>query len=492
MVLNPDHLGPRVHRSDMAVCKTQADLLKNTSGLTVDNRTVKITDDDQARRSMDMLAFNAVDFGEGKSSAPEVRTLSRYLIAETGRQLGILPASVFPFYVAMARREIGRNLTVAAINVRGDAYNTARAMFRAALVHRVGAVILEIARSEMEYTRQPPAEYAAVMTAAAVREGFRGRLFLQGDHFQINAKNYRENPGREVEALENLIRESIAAGFGQIDIDASTLERRGEKGISVEEAIRENAELTASVTEFIRNLETEHETPYTISLGGESGEVGKTNTTVEEYRAFQTILNDRLARLGIDKGISKISVNTGTAHGGVRLPDGTLAQVNIDFDTLKAISQEARKDGLAGAVQHGASTLPDEVFHRFVEYETAEVHLATGFQDITMDNMPGDLIETLYDWVWANCAKERKPDQTEIQFLLACRKKAWGPNKEMIWRMDEGARRSAAEALEAKFAFLFQQLNLVDTHDLVERFVPEPEPAFPTPSERSTPGFQIG
>jgi hypothetical protein len=98
-----------------------------------------------------------------------------------------------------------------------------------------------------------------------------------------------------------------------------------------------------------------------------------------------------------------------------------------------------------------------------------------------MDNMPKNLIDALYDWVRENCADERKPDQTEVQFLVASRKKAWGPNKEMAWRMDEGARRKAAEALEAKFAFLFQQLNLVDTMDLVEKFVPEPEMNFPYP-----------
>jgi fructose/tagatose bisphosphate aldolase len=481
MALNPADLGQKIHKSDVPFFSARTDLMKNISGLTLDNRTVKITDDNQARRSMDILAFNAVDFGKAKGASPDVRSLARYLISEGARQLGVAPASIFPFYLAMARGEIGRNLTVAAINIRGDTYNTARAMFRAALANRVGAVVLELARTEMEYTNQPPAEYAAGMTAAAAREGFKGRLFLQGDHFKVDAKKYRENPDQELALLHRLMEESITAGFGQIDIDASTLERRGEPGVSVEDSVRENAELTASLTEFTRKTEAEKKIPYTVSLGGESGEVGKTNTSVEEYRAFMSIFKEKLARSGIDRGISKISVNTGTAHGGVRLPDGTLAKVNIDFDTLKAISQEARKDGLAGAVQHGASTLPDEVFHRFVEFETAEVHLATGFQDITMDNMPEDVIETLYDWVRANCAGERKTGQTEIQFLLACRKKCWGPNKEIVWRMDEEARKRAAEALEAKFTFLFQQLNLVDTKDLVERLVPESEVTFPYP-----------
>jgi len=481
MTSNRVDLEPKTHRSDIPVFTTPTDLMKNISGLTLKNKAIEILDERDARRSMDILAFNAVDFGEGKSASPQVIALARYLISESARQLGAVPASIFPFYAAMASGEIGRNLTVAAINIRGDAYNTTRALFRAAEANGVGAVILELARTEMTYPAQPPAEYGAVMTAAAVREGFKGRLFLQGDHFRVDAEKYRHNPEQELGALQGLIRKSIRAGFGQIDIDASTLERRGESGISVEEAVRENAELTGSLTGFIRQTERELQIPYTLSIGGESGEVGKTNTTVEEYQAFMGILTERLTRSGIDRGISKISVNTGTAHGGVRLPDGTLAKVNIDFDTLKAISQAARRDGLAGAVQHGASTLPDEIFHRFVEYETAEVHLATGFQDITMDNMPKDLLNVLYDWVRVNCAGERKPNQTEIQFLLASRKECWGPNKEIVWRMDEEARMRATEALETKFAFLFQQLNLVDTQDLIERWVPEPDVVFQHP-----------
>ena len=49
------------------------------------------------------------------------------------------------------------------------------------------------------------------------------------------------------------------------------------------------------------------------------------------------------------------------------MPDGTLAQVAIDFDVLKRLGELARKKyGLRGVVQHGASTLPDSAFHKFM------------------------------------------------------------------------------------------------------------------------------
>ena len=102
-------------------------------------------------------------------------------------------------------------------------------------------------------------------------------------------------------------------------------------------------------------------------------------------------------------------MQTGTSHGGVVLPDGTLAKVNIDFDTLRTLSDLARKEyGLSGAVQHGASTLPEDAFHMFPETGTSEVHLATGFQNMIYDSnaLPSEFREDVYSFISQEYAKE--------------------------------------------------------------------------------------
>src|SRR5690606_9246574 len=107
-------------------------------------------------------------------------------------------------------------------------------------------------------------------------------------------------------------------------------------------------------TAFIREHEPEG---VTVSVGGEIGEVGMKNSTVEELTAFMDGYNRALAALGNHEGLSKISVQTGTSHGGVVLPNGKIADVKLDIEALAALSKLAReKYGLAGAVQHGAST----------------------------------------------------------------------------------------------------------------------------------------
>ena len=293
---------------------------------------------------------------------------------------------------------------------------------------------------------------------------------VQGDHFQVNAKNFAADAAAEVKAVKDLIWEAIDAGFYNIDVDTSTLVDLGKS--TVREQQKLNYSLAAELTVMIRDLEP---AGVTISVGGEIGEVGGKNSTVEELRAF---MDGYLAELEKDgeriKGISKMSVQTGTTHGGVPLADGTVAKVKLDFETLEKLSEAARAEyGLSGAVQHGASTLPNEAFDRFPKIGTAEIHLATGFQNIVYDspNLPEDLRKKIYDYLKANMAGERKESDTEEQFLYKTRKKGFGPFKKELWSLPSANLEAIGKELESQFAFLFEKLNVNNTADITARFV---------------------
>jgi len=306
-----------------------------------------------------------------------------------------------------------------------------------------------------------------VILAAAIKEGFPGSVFFQGDHFQVNAKKYQENPDKEIEGLQNLISESIEAGFYNIDIDSSTLVDLSKATVKKQQYL--NYEACAKLTQFIRRIEPRG---VTVSVGGEIGEVGHKNSTPEDLRAFMEGYKERL-RKGL-AGISKISIQTGTSHGGVVLPDGTVAQVKLDFDTLKSLSEIARKEyGLSGAVQHGASTLPAEAFHKFAECQAAEVHLATEFQNMIYESkhFPQDLKAKMYDWLKTNAADEKKEGETEEQFIYKTRKKVLGPFKKEIMGLAQETRDAIAKEIEEKFDFLFKQLNAVNNKELVDKYV---------------------
>jgi len=408
---------------------------------------------------IDTLAWEAV-FGSdaGKASA-------RRAIRKTAASHGILPASILPLYEARARGEFS-GFTVPAINIRTLTYDTARAVFRVARRLGAGAFIFEIARSEIGYTEQRPGEYAAVVLAAAVREKWDGPVFIQGDHFQTNAKKMKSDAGKEIKAIEDLILEAISASFFQIDIDTSTLVDLSQPTLDLQQ--KPNYENCAHFTRFIRAHQPEG---VEISIGGEIGEVGKENSTPEELRAYMA---GYLRGIGDAKGIAKVSIQTGSSHGGQVAPDGSLKRMSIDFDVIRRISKIAREEyRMAGAVQHGASTLPEEDFVLFPEYDTAEIHLATGFQNMVLDHpaFPGLLRETMYRWLTDHAADERKPSDSPEQFLYKTRKMALGPFKDAIWNLPVGTREAIARDLEAKFQFLFERLKAGGNRELVARFV---------------------
>jgi len=132
--------------------------------------------------------------------------------------------------------------------------------------------------------------------------------------------------------------------------------------------------------------------------------------------------------------------------------------------------------GLAGTVQHGASTLPDEMFHTFRDVETAEIHLATGFQNALYEHpaFPAELHAKIEAWCFGNALDERKADQTDKQFVYTTRKKAIGPFKRELWGLSEDIRTAIAADLERTFAFLFEQLNVNGTTDHINRIVQAP------------------
>ncbi|HEY5609791.1 MAG TPA: class II fructose-bisphosphate aldolase, partial [Thermoanaerobaculia bacterium] len=271
---------------------------------------------------------------------------------------------------------------------------------------------------------------------------------------------------KERKALEALIDEAIAAEFYNIDIDTSTLVDL--KYPTIDEQQRENYEGTAHLTKYIRAREPKG---VEISIGGEIGEVGKHNTSPEEFRAYVSGLQKLTPGI---KGISKVSIQTGTSHGGVPLPDGSIAKVKIDFATLRTISKIAREEyKLAGAVQHGASTLPEEVFDEFPKNDTAEIHLATAFQNMIYDHpsFPAEMHGEIAAFCREKCADERKEGETDEQFIYKTRKKALGPFKKRMWHLPDDVKGAIVGDLEKKFEFLMRKLGAVNTKEIVNRYV---------------------
>jgi fructose-bisphosphate aldolase, class II len=439
------------------------ELLNQVEGsLQVDGTTVKVLDEYKLKTNIGKLV-EASALGTGGQQG-----WARYLVREAALALGILPASIHDLYVARGRGDAPMTWATPAFNLRVLSYHAACAMFRAAKKMNAGAFIFEIARSEMGYTAQRPAEYSTNILAAAIVEGYRGSIFLQGDHFQMSAKKYAADAKAEIQAVKELAKESVSAGFFNIDIDTSTLVDISKP--TVPEQQETNIQLSAEMGAYVRSIEPQG---MAISIGGEIGEVGGHNSTEEELRAFMDGYNREMEkRIPGKPGLSKISIQTGTSHGGTVLADGSIAKVNIDFDTLRELSRVARKDySMGGTVQHGASTLPEDAFHKFVENEAIEVHLATNFMNMFYDLIPANLKKEMYAWLDKNSASERKSSMTDEQFYYKTRKNAVGPFKAKAYGLPKAELKKISAAWEGQFEKLFTLLGMKDTKNLVDKYV---------------------
>ncbi|MFH1434647.1 MAG: class II fructose-bisphosphate aldolase [Pseudomonadota bacterium] len=443
---------------------TNSDLEQGAGGvIDISDETVKVRDEKKLKDELiDRLVETAV-FGE-----PGAALKSKWIIRMAAEELGVVPCSIQGLYDAMGRGEAA-GFTVPAINLRTLTYDMARAVYRAAMNIEAGAFIFEIARSEIGYSEQPPLEFANVVLAAGIKEGFKGPVFIQGDHFQVAVKKYEADPEKELKTIENLITEAVGAGFYNIDIDASTLVDLSKPDLSEQQRL--NFELTARFIRLIRKLEPGN---ITVSIGAEIGEVGGQNSTPEEFKAFMDGLIDCLKKDGDVRNISKISVQTGTSHGGVPLADGSVAEVKLDFEVLRRIGEVARSDyGLCGSVQHGASTLPEELFDKFPASGAGEIHLATGFQNIFYEHeaVPRSLKDEIFDYIKTHHVSEKKEGQTEAQFLYKLRKKGLGPFKRKIWELPPDSREKIRASLLGKFSLLMGKLNIAGTREVVKKHV---------------------
>lgn len=401
---------------------------------------------------------------------------ARWIVWEASQELGCPSASIYELYKARSRDDYS-GWTQPAINLRTQVLDMAAAGYRAAAELDSAGPIFELARSEQAYTYQRPSEYITSVLAGAIHADHQGPVFVQGDHYQWNAKNYAADPDKVTNALHEATLNALSVGYGNIDIDSSTLVDLSRD--SLDEQQKVNYTRAAELAALIRENEE-----LAVSIGGEIGEVGKENSTPDELRAYlDGFEREFRSRAGADAiGLAKVSVQTGTSHGGVPTADGKVADVKLDFEVLRELGEVAREHGLAGAVQHGASTLPDELFHHFPEVETAEIHLATGFQNALYEHpaFPTDLYERVERYCHEQLSGERSEGETDAQFVYKTRKKALGEIKRDLWDLETKDQIIASQ--EAKMKFLFEQLGIPGNRATVQKYIQAPERHKPVPA----------
>ena len=226
----------------------------------------------------------------------------------------------------------------------------------------------------------------------------------------------------------------------------------------------------------------------TISVGGEIGEVGKSNSTPDELRAYLDGFNGDFDGARRRRRHRPLQGQRPDRH----LPRWRAHRRRRAWPRSSSTSRScassgivAREYGLAGAVQHGASTLPDELFHRFPEVETAEIHLATGFQNALYEHpaFPAELYARS-----SSTASTTSP--TSAPRARPTRSSCTRPARRRSARSSASCGTSATKdeiiaSQQAKMKYLFEQLGITGNRATVEKHVSAPERHKPVPGRAS-------
>ena len=406
--------------------------------------------------------IDTANFGSGLAQAQ-----AHLDIWNLAQKTNNIPCSIAPIYFARGQNKLAHNFTVPAFNLRGLTYQTAQQLFLTAQKLKVGIFVIELARSEMQYTDQPPAVYVSNILAAAIKTNWQQPIFIQCDHFQVKNNGSDQIKDGEIDKLRSIVTEAINAGMYNIDLDGSMLIKQADNLL---EQQLENAKFVAHCATCIRELQP---AGITISLGGEIGEIGSQhNSTIQDVQAF---MDQFLNLFGQDyPGLSKLAVQTGTSHGGIVDEHGQIVKAQVAFENIKQMSEFSRdKYGMAGVVQHGASTLSKEEFAKFPYSQAIEIHLATGLQNLIFQHpaFPPELLKKMYSWLDENLAAEKKPHQTNQQFYYKMLKNIWKPFKKELWQLPTKNLQPILLSLGEEFEFFFQALGVVDSQKIIQQYI---------------------
>ena len=166
------------------VATSTADLLSTIHPAAHLDGDVLVVDDEAAFRS---TVIRDVAWTAAFSTEEATTAAAQWIVWEASEALEAQSASIQDLYSARGRGEVS-GFTVPAINLRAQTFDMARTAFEAAASADVGAVIFEIARSEQTYTFQRPIDFSTSILAGAIAAGWRAPVFIQGDHYQFNAK----------------------------------------------------------------------------------------------------------------------------------------------------------------------------------------------------------------------------------------------------------------------------------------------------------------
>ncbi len=327
-----------------------------------------------------------------------------------------------------------------------------------AAMEKRAAVLFEIAKSEVGYTGQTPADLYGAITAKAQELEFDAPYAVHGDHIGV-----KSTADADVQSAADLIKAELAAGFTSFAIDASHI--FDVNAATVRDQLAGNIEVTTRLANLI---------PNELSLEVEVGEIGKKNpetgeqelTSVEEAVTFIEALQEN----GVYPDL--IACHNGSAHGNIYDEDGNIVeQIGIDEQRTRDIAAAIKPLGVQIA-QHGITGTPLHLMHRLIDAGIAKGNVGTNWQNIALETLPDDLVKRMEEWTMDSdkvaMMRKKKPNMSDRELLGKNIKHSIQHFKDEIAQLsDDDLAPVYAKTKESADAF-FEAFNAVGSADRVK------------------------
>ena len=323
-------------------------------------------------------------------------------------------------------------------------------------------------------------EYITSVLAGCIHAGWRGPVFVQGDHYQFNAGKYAADPEATTEAIKKATRDAIGVGYGNIDIDSSTLVDLSQP--TVDDQQRVNYERAAEISALIREVQP---ADMPVSIGGEIGEVGKQNSTEEELRTYLDGYRATLDRLAGPSTLGPLQGQRPDRHEPRWRAAARAAA------SPRSRSTSARSSGCRWWRASTAWPAPSSTVHRRCRTSSSIASPRSRRPRSTSPPasrtllyehpaFPADLQREIDEWCVANLADERKPGESDDVFIYKTRKKALGPFKRQLWELVDQGRDPGRPGEEAASS-CSTSCAWRAVEQMVERYIKPPQRSRPAP-----------
>ena len=201
--------------------------------------------------------------------------------------------------------------------------------------------------------------------------------------------------------MKQLALEAVTAGFYNIDVDTSTLVDLSKPDLASQQRLNYETCVDIAQVQFASSSRRASRSRSAARSARSALRTARSKSCARSWTA-STARSPNGARRA-PTGSRRSACSPGRRTAASYFPMARSRTSQLDLNTLARLSKDARERVRAGGSRAARSVdAPGLRVPQLPHTETAEIHLATNFQNMLFDHLPGALRQEIYEWLREN------------------------------------------------------------------------------------------